>query len=51
MFWTEETTSPRKELEVMEQFTLIKTEDNLKALEEATKEDLPYTEYEYKYIK
>lgn len=35
----------------MEQFTLIKTEDNLKALEEATKEDLPYTEYEYKYIK
>lgn len=51
LFWTEETVSPRKELEVMDQFALIKTEDNLEALEDATKEDLPYTEYEYKYTK
>ncbi len=51
MKWTQETISPKKELRVIDEFHLIKTEDNLEALEEATKNDLPYIEYEYKYTK
>lgn len=49
MFRTEETTVPNENLKTLSNFDLIKIADNLKALETATKNDLPYTEYEYTY--
>jgi len=49
MSWTKEIASPNKELKVMDEFHLIKIEDNLEALEGSMKTDLPYIEYEYKF--
>lgn len=49
MFRTEETTVPNENLKTLSDFDLIKIKDNLNALETATKNDLPYIEYEYKY--
>lgn len=49
MAWTKEVTTPNKQLETMSDFDLIRIDENIEALENATKNDLPYVEYEYKY--
>lgn len=49
MFWTKETKVLNEKLKTLSDFDLIKIEDNLKALENATNNDLPYIEYEYTY--
>lgn len=49
MYWTEEYVPYNEKLETISDFDLIKIDDNLEALENATKNDLPYLEYEYKY--
>lgn len=51
MNWTNETVEVNEELQRIDQFDLLKIENNEKVLEEATKNDLPYVEYEYKYRK
>lgn len=48
MFWTVETVTPNEELLMMCKYDLLKIDDNVEALENATKNDFPYTEYEYK---
>jgi len=49
MNWTNEITKPNKEQKEMDQFDLLKIEDNRKALEKDTKNDLPHVVYEYKH--
>lgn len=49
MNWTKEITKPNKEQKEMAKFDLLKIEDNKKALEKDTKNDLPYVVYEYKH--
>lgn len=49
MMWTEETVTPNKQLETISDFDLIRIDENIDALEVATKNDLPYIEYEYVY--
>lgn len=49
MFWTPETIETNEELVLMSKFDLLKIDDNIDALETATKNDLPYKEYEYMY--
>lgn len=49
MKWTEDIVIPNKQLEAISDFDLIRADENLDALENATKNDLPYIEYEYKY--
>lgn len=51
MHWTHETVKANTEQKQMDQFDLLKIEDNKIALEKATKNDLPYIEYEYRYTK
>lgn len=49
MYWTDEVVTANEEQERMDLFDLLKIEDNQNSLEEATKNDFPYIEYEYKY--
>lgn len=49
MNWTKEIIKPNKEQKEMAKFDLLKIEDNKKALEKDTKNDLPYVVYEYKH--
>ncbi len=49
MYWTEENVTLNKQLELISDFDLIRIDDNLEALENATRNDLPFIEYEYKY--
>lgn len=51
MHWTNEIIKANKEQKQMDQFDLLKIEDNKIVLEKVTKSDLPYIEYEYKYTK
>lgn len=49
MFWTEKVIASNEQLEVISDFDLIRIDENVEALEEATKNDLPYLEYEYRH--
>lgn len=47
--WTDTIGEVNDEVNSMTKFDLLKIEDNLEQIEEDTKNDLPYLEYEYKY--
>lgn len=49
LYWTEEIVPVTDEIEYMEDKDLLKIEENIGALEQDTKNDFPYIEYEYKY--
>lgn len=47
--WTDTTTENTDEINALTNFNLIRIDENEKIIEENTKNDLPYMEYEYKY--
>lgn len=47
--WTDTIGEVNDEVNIMTKFDLLKIEDNLEQIEEDTKNDLPFVEYEYKH--
>lgn len=49
LHWSDTTGEVNDEVNTMTKFDLLKIEDNLEEIEEDTKNDLPFIEYEYKH--